>query len=232
MKLLKFLGLLIIVGVLVSYCSRSNTGKGPQKTRRASTDSIKISESELIKSSEIQQPSSNKKDIQSQSIIESDTETTNILSELKPYMYLGKPRSRGWFERAYKDLGDKIIYLDGQYLDVGEVLAKAPENSTLYEVFQIIGEDSIIVRQPEFWSFFHVTNVNTEGLVDGTKLRAKLISIGTYQYITVNGAIKTIPSCVIRTQLTRYQFNEALEQGFQLISYRKVKNRIIATPIR
>ncbi len=189
------------------------------------------------------------------------------------YMYLGKPRTKAWFDRVYRDFADKITFVDGQYLDVGKALVGASEVPGVAEigsagetpdrckVFQVVAEDAILVRRSEFrtgggpggfpWIhrelFFHVKGVDTKDLTDGAEFSAKLLSIGTYHYTAVDGAIKTIPSYTIHAPLTKEEFADALANGFRLVKYRKVTTKarpaktgrsqrrattkIIATPI-
>jgi len=134
------------------------------------------------------------------------------------YMYLGKPRSKLWFEGMYREFKDKVACVDGEYVDVG----KLGEMLTEGKVLQVIDKEQLLIypfgsREP-----VHVKGVDTKGLVDGAHVRAKLICVGTYRYTAVIGGIKTIQSYTVYTSLTKEQFAEALASGFKLVRYKEV----------
>ena len=168
------------------------------------------------------------------------------------YMYLGRPRDKAWFERMYKAFADKIVRVDGKYLDVGKALVggsevpgvagiggagATPIGST---VMDVIDKSQVLIRIYWPWGpqgmapivsshspdyIFHVTGVTTKGMVDGAPFRADLVCIGTHHYTTVSGAGATVPSYTIRRWLTQEQFAEALAGNLQLVSYRRVEQR-------
>jgi outer membrane murein-binding lipoprotein Lpp len=43
----------------------------------------------------------------------------------KTYMYLGQPRTRAWCEQMYMKFADKIVRVDGKYLDIGKLTGNA-----------------------------------------------------------------------------------------------------------
>jgi cell division protein FtsB len=160
------------------------------------------------------------------------------------YMYLGKPCPKMWFEQMYRKFADKIVRVDGKYLDVGKAVAGYTDDQPYVgdigtagvipigcTIMQVIDNDEVLILKPG-WSrevlivpdeIFHVTGVDTKGLVDGSPFQAKIVCIGTYHYVTVTGAGATITSCAVHTPLTKEQFAEALAGGLQLVSYRRVE---------
>lgn len=165
------------------------------------------------------------------------------------YMYLGRPRPQSWFEKTYREYHDKIVNVNGKYLDIGNLVLRAddivPEVAAYgktpanCEVMQVLGESEVLIRRPAFRVIggaslhsriqaaasslpeliFHVKGVDTKGLVDGAEFTAQLVCIGTYR----SGDGSTIPSYAVYTPLTKEQFADALAKGFRLVSYRFVK---------
>ena len=152
-------------------------------------------------------------------------------------VYRGRKRSRGWFERIYEKLYDKIAYFDGEYIDIGKVIAnhggwlsssrsmprgyitKAPWNSKVLSVLEnaavLIHKDGIV---------WHVHSLE-RGFVDDEWFPEDkiFICVGTYTYITPLGAQKTVSSFVICKHLTKEQFAEAINRGFKLIEYETIR---------
>jgi hypothetical protein len=168
-------------------------------------------------------------------------------SKAEIFMYRGKPRSKAWFDDAYRRFADQIVRVDGKYLDVGKALVGGTEvsvdlvgmncmasaRSVECHVLQVIGKDEVIVSQgfadgrdsivPN--SVFHVQGVDTKNLVDGGKFEAGLVLIGPYHYGAVTGGGAAIPSYAVLTPLTKEQFAEALAGGLQLVFYRRVEEK-------
>ena len=187
-------------------------------------------------------------------------------SKTETIMYLGKPRPKLWVDYMYKQFADKIVIVNGKYIDVGKAMAGASEvpaaaeigpcGETPYncKIMQIIAKDEVLIRRAAVGSqggmapgtsmsaddyarrvqqavfsrpelIFHVKGIDTKSLMDGSDFKAKLVSIGTYNYGNVSGGSSTIPSYAVNTPLTREQFTGAIAGGFQLVSYRAVKQK-------
>jgi len=152
-------------------------------------------------------------------------------------VYGGKKRNRRWFEKMYEKFYDKIAYFDGEYIDIGKVIAnhggwlsssrsmprgyitKAPWNGKVLSVLEnaavLIHKDGIV---------WHVHGLE-RGFVDDEWFPEDkiFICVGTYTYITPLGAQKTVSSFVICKHLTKKQFAEAINRGFKLIEYETIR---------
>lgn len=112
------------------------------------------------------------------------------------------------------------------------------------KVLQVLKEDELIVVRPYshvpstygkygFSSvgytneelIFHVTGIDTTGIVDDSSFSKKLISVGSYEYTNTYNAKRTIASYAIHEPLTTDQFIEALNGGFKLVEYVRYPDR-------
>ena len=70
--------------------------------------------------------------------------------------WMGQPRSRAWFEQMYMKFADKIVRVDGKYLDIGKLTGNAgvegigPVGPTPSgcKVKQVIGKEDVLIRRP------------------------------------------------------------------------------------
>lgn len=175
-------------------------------------------------------------------------------------VYRGKKRTQKWFERMYERFSDKIICIDGKYIDEikkkviylqGE--ASYPKGTIVaipnrrWNVLQALGNGEALImqkgmgvsssrfsyREPD--ALFHLSGYQGQ-LTDNQSISLKgyLISTGTYEYTTALGAKKTVQSFVLyqHQQLTREQFADAITSGFKLVDYKKVGEKTVERPIR
>ena len=101
-------------------------------------------------------------------------------------MYLGKPRPKLWVDYMYKQFADKIVIVNGKYIDVGKAMAGASEVPAVAEigaagetpgwcqVMQIIGKDEALIRRPAFHSQVTGTGGGAGGYAAG--IQAALLS--------------------------------------------------------
>lgn len=190
------------------------------------------------------------------------TELKKTVFEAGDIVYRGKKRAQKWFERMYERFSDKIICIDGKYIDVKEIKKKGiylegeesyPKGTIVaipnrrWNVLQALdnGEALIIqkgmgvsssrfsYREPD--ALFHLSGYQGQ-LTDNqsVSLKGYLISTGTYEYTTALGAKKTVQSFVLyqHQQLTREQFADAINSGFKLVYYKKIGKRVVERPIR
>jgi len=177
-------------------------------------------------------------------------------------VYRGKKRTQKWFERMYKRFSDKIICIDGKYIEVKEIKKKViylqgeasyPKGTIVaipnrrWNVLQALGNGEALIiqkgmgvsssrfsyREPD--ALFHLSGYQGQ-LTDNQSISLKgyLISTGTYEYTTALGAKKTVQSFVLyqHQQLTREQFADAITSGFKLVDYEKIGKRVVERPIR
>ncbi len=176
-------------------------------------------------------------------------------------VYRGKKRTQKWFDRMYERFSDKIICIDGKYINKeikkkviylrGEVgypkgtVVAIPDRS--WNVLQALGNGEALIIQKgvglrsshfsyrESDALFHLSGYQGQLTDDESlSLEGYLISNGIYEYTTALGAKKTVQSFVFyqHQPLTREQFADAIKSGFKLISYEKRGEKIVERPIR
>ncbi len=184
------------------------------------------------------------------------------VSPNRPIVYRGQERTKEWFERMYERFSDKIICIDGKYIDVNEIekkeiylhgevsypkgtIVEIPNRS--WNVLQALGSGEALIiqkgmgvsssnfsyREPD--ALFHLSGYQGQ-LTDNQSISLKgyLISTGIYEYTTALGAKKMVQSFVLyqHQQLTREQFAEAISSGFELVDYVERGGKTIKRPMR
>jgi len=93
------------------------------------------------------------------------------------------------------------------------------------KVLQVLGKDEAIIAHGTI--LFRVGSIDTTRYIDGTRFYAVLlVYTGTYRYISVAGAARTIQSFVIYQPISREQFITALSNGFELVRYKRVTKKV------
>jgi len=98
------------------------------------------------------------------------------------------------------------------------------------KVLQVLGEDALILSaDSQDRQSMRVKSLSTEGIVDGKYWHGIVLAVGTYRYVAVNGAARTILDCRLvpkeRRPLTREQFAEALREGVTLSLWKLEKGK-------
>jgi len=159
------------------------------------------------------------------------TELKKTAFEAGDIVYRGKKRTQKWFERMYERFYDKIAYFGGDYVEKRE-LSKYRTTGGL-EVLSVLSYGEVLAINDDGF-VRHLYGLN-QNFVDGASLPGgTLLQTGVYEYVSVSGAHKTVPSCTVYVYepLTREQFADAITSGFKLISYEKRGEKIVERPIR
>jgi hypothetical protein len=155
-------------------------------------------------------------------------------------IYRGQKRDNLWFCRMYESLRfkDSIVYVNGKYVNMkhGQFMTGDiyPDGTLIVvesgKVLQVLGPGEAIISTENYTC--HIKGYKYQ-LVDGQRFSESLISAGIYEYITVSGAEKTIPSFIIYDSkpLTKDEFADAINSGFILTTQRKVGDTTIEQPI-
>ena len=165
------------------------------------------------------------------------------------YMGKGKPKSAAWVEKHYKLFRDKIAIVDGKAYDIGRAVCDAdghasgksgigglsamrsgvmppigsyyytPEGLTGAKILSVISDSECLVTTK--YLLFHVRGVK-KSLVDDANFRERLVCVGKYRYTSAGGSIKTIPSYEVYSPITKEQFVDIINGGFQLVAYKAI----------
>jgi hypothetical protein len=187
----------------------------------------------------------------------SDSSIRNVLSAAnntaETIIYLGKPRSKEWFDRVYAMFADKIVCVGKDYIDIGKSVLTCPElgqDSKVGDyggfngkVLSIIKASEIIVRRPGYSTGAPAgTIVRVENLqramgysvqellfhVRGVQTKGMVDGIPYEANLVCVGTYKfdgtTVPSFVPRSSLSKEQFADALSKGFKLTNYKEVQD--------
>ncbi len=140
--------------------------------------------------------------------------------------YDGRPREAAWLEKAYQELKEKIVHVEGVYFNLmgaeGGELALGNCFSTDVTVNRVLAGGDLVVGV-EGGRIVYLKGVPPGKYADGSKFRAALLVVGTQRYRAgprpKKGA-RTIYSCCLvpdeRAPVTREQFVEAIGSGMQL----------------
>lgn len=158
-------------------------------------------------------------------------------------VYKGKDRSAAWLESQYQKFADKIVAVDGKFIDIGkerctETALSPLKGARLYnielsvEVGQTVPTTGAVIEKildahsiagkrelPKGGDcFFTVTEIDAAKLTPGQPLPWK--SLVCVAYVEYGGH----PVCRYRVpvKLTREEFRAAVESGFVLTAYRTV----------
>jgi len=104
------------------------------------------------------------------------------------------------------------------------------------KVLQVIGDDAVILdADSQDRQLMRVKRVSTQGIVDGKYWHGIVIAVGTYRYMSVSGAPRTILDCQPapkeRHALSREQFVDAIRQGVRLAVCKLERGRTPTTVI-
>lgn len=158
-------------------------------------------------------------------------------------VYLGKNRSKKWFEGMYEKFCDKIIYWQGKYIDVGRQLADYhnidsghmvwPIGSPVCFPYQskvtsVLQNGAVLISNG--WEYGDTIIIHVYGLkgtfVSGqifpADLIKRLIYAGTFEYTASSGGEMTVPSLTPYELLTKEQFIDAFDSGIKLVEYENV----------
>ncbi len=165
-------------------------------------------------------------------------------------IYRGKKREQKWFDRMYKRFHDKIIYVNGEYVDIGNPEMQKWQNEAVSKggivkahlgckVFLVLDSGEAVIKKaatksaPEI--HFHLTGY--EGLLidnQSFSFDGYLIALGAFEYIGNRRSKKTVQSfkAFQPKPLTREQFAEVIDSGFKLVNYGKRHGKIMENLIR
>lgn len=176
--------------------------------------------------------------------IDPNESNTSAKAKKGEYVYRGKVRSQGWFERNYRILCDKIAYVDGTYIDITDIKGFSPHPPDQLgdirelpkgfgpKILQIVKPGEALIEIHPI-GMFHATGLS-EKAVDKALLnnyttvqvpdeRGKnrtvnsiIVYQGLYQYVTLDGGSRTIGSYKICPPMTREQFADALANDFAI----------------
>jgi hypothetical protein len=154
-------------------------------------------------------------------------------------VYRGEKRTQKWFDTMYEKFRDKIVYTNGKYIDIGETLLNYDTIESHHMtwpigtpvrlpyttiVVSVIGKGEILITNRNETVVAHIHGL--EGtFVDGQEFppnSALFIYTGTFRYTTAMGAQKTVPSLAVYKPVTKEQFAEAMNSGFELVEYKRV----------
>lgn len=149
-------------------------------------------------------------------------------------MYLGKSRTRAWFEAAYQEYSHTIAYVGGAYLHVADAINRhaeiTPTSPTLgsigvaprdSEVLSVIDGTSVLVItrpwSPVYKSVWRLGGIDTSSLIDHSPITTgTIVCVGTYQYASAGNSERTVTSYEVLKPISREQFSNALAKGFIL----------------
>jgi hypothetical protein len=166
-------------------------------------------------------------------------------------VYKGVQVTASWVDQQYSYFKNRIANIDGKFRDIGKAVTEIelkrdfpdadtpahlmtknpPEVGDIrvswFKVIQIVGENEALVRDDDV--LFHVRGIDPAKQIDGTGwANVRLVYVGTYQYISVMGARRTIQSYLVYRPITREEFVSALAGGFELVRYTIVfKTRLV-----
>lgn len=161
-------------------------------------------------------------------------QTTRPTTRPTQTRYLGRPVSTAWVNDKYREFGDKINFRDGKFEDIGKdvaiggmVSSQPPQPGAFRitgssSIIQVIGEDRAIVSRPDTDSTYGATFMLSGlsgALLDEMRINKRVIYEGSYKYTSVADAEKTIGHYSVYYPLTRDQFCDALNSGFQLVRW-------------
>jgi hypothetical protein len=157
-------------------------------------------------------------------------------------IYHGKKRDLRWFNLMYGKFRDKICAVEGKYYHITENLSKSPDGlvrpyrywyssdirtwliGTLVmygrdaEVLSVLGDGEVLILDGD--SICHIKGLDGK-FADGQVIsnlisNMRFIYAGTFEYTAANSGHKTVPSLVVYKPLTKEQFAEAINSGFEL----------------
>ncbi len=163
-------------------------------------------------------------------------------------VYRGGKRDKKWFDMMYVKFRDKIVRFEGKYIDIspGKCRAMTPAErvwpkGTPVRINYKTTVTGVVRKGQVLISNIYGTPriVHVHGLervfVDGQDfLPAGTLCIytGTFEYTNPLGGHHTVPSLAVPKPLTKEQFAEAINRGFELVEYKKIGGRIIRRPVR
>ena len=92
-----------------------------------------------------------------------------------------------------------------------------PMRITLVNVVQVISPGLILARDGNY-DMFVIHHIRTDNMVDGEQLRVILVPRGIYEYTTVLGANKRVPSYVPGRPINYEEFLELRSKGHDFVS--------------
>ena len=154
-------------------------------------------------------------------------------------VYQGKKRHPKWFDRMYEKFCDKFTYWNGKYIELGKRLADVHtlDNNHMvwpignpvifpYEgrVLSVVGKGEILVtsRTGIITHIHGLEGIFVDKQIVPREICQRLIYTGTFDYDTVLGGHKVVPSFIHYKPLTKEQFAEVLNSGVELIEYERV----------
>jgi|GEM_PF-3337645 len=159
------------------------------------------------------------------------------------YMYLGKQRTKAWFDKMYEKFADKISVVDGKYYDIGEdilrmrwVWKKPPEigglrcSGEMGKIVQSIADHEARVES-RLWGTpetvrYYVSGISKDKNIADNKFEVLLVYTGPYRYVTTMGASQAIQGYAVYRPLTKEQFQEAIASGITLVEYKAVTKTV------
>lgn len=155
-------------------------------------------------------------------------------------IYHNKKRSSQWFNYWYDEFMNKIVYYNGRYMEI------SPQKYSC-TILRSIDDDEAMVsirgyKENEKGEIFNNKCCHIKGdykpLIDSQSFSSfsfdgYLFDNGVHQYITTTGTIETVTSYIIikHTSLTKEQFADAINNGFELTQKVKVGDKIITKPV-
>ncbi|MFA6186733.1 MAG: hypothetical protein WC770_05915 [Phycisphaerae bacterium] len=155
-------------------------------------------------------------------------------------IYHNKKRSSQWFNYWYDEFMDKIVYHNGRYMEI------SPQKYSC-DILRGISDDEAIVsirgyNENEKGEIFYNKCCHIKGaykqLIDSQSFSSfsfegYLFDNGKYQCKTTTGAMETVTSYIIikHKSLTKEQFADAINNGFELTQKVKVGDKIITKPV-
>ncbi|HOX40193.1 MAG TPA: hypothetical protein PL033_19595 [Candidatus Brocadiia bacterium] len=185
---------------------------------------------------------------------EPDKAGTANAAEAETYTYLGKPRTKKWFDAMFEEFKDKLTIIDGKVYDLGEDVALERLHRACYRhhgigalcggcdrPLVVQAKDSVIlvadyethirnsVRRPSLIAG-PVFEYAVEGVKDAERqvkrqFRQPMVYIGEKIHKETLGIEGSIKTYKVHTSLTREEFMSVLTGGEVLYRYRLIRTK-------